>query len=381
MEEINKYLNEITELRHKIHSRPCLSGDEKETAEIVCSFLRDCNPDTLENNVGGNGVVATFKGGESGPRILLRCELDALPIREQSGAKYSSQKEVAAHSCGHDGHMAVLCAVARAISLNRSLLGEGEITLLFQPEEETGRGAARMAEELKMRGVHYDYAIAFHNWPGKKYKNIVLYPECYAWASTGMKIEFIGKPSHASDPQLALNPTVAIMRLIERVLSLDKIFSYSTIVNVNIGSEDYGITPGEGYVALTARSQTDSGLQSLVSQIEEEAQKLAQENSLAVNISYTDHFPATANSKELTQMIEEVAKEEGYATEKDYEGTHGSDDFVHFTKMSTQSSFFDVGAGENHPQLHNPAFDFDDSLIPVFVKIICSVCRRILQTQ
>ena len=373
-------MKEITELRHKIHSRPCLSGEEKETAEIVCSFLRECKPDVLLENVGGYGVVATFKGGESGPKILLRCELDALPITETSGVEYCSQKSGVAHSCGHDGHIAVLCAIARAISFNHSLLGSGEITLLFQPEEETGRGALRMAEELKKRGVHFDYAIAFHNWPGKKYKSVVLYPECYAWASTGMKIEYLGKQSHASDPQLALNPTVAIMRLIEKVLSVNQTLSYSTIVNVNIGSEDYGITPGEGYVALTARSQTDKGLQTLVSQIEDDARKLAAENSLAVNISYTDSFPATVNSSELTQMIEETAEQLGYTTEKDYEGTHGSDDFVHFTKMSTQSSFFDVGAGEDHPQLHNSAFDFDDSLIPVFVEIISCVCRRILQT-
>ncbi|MBR4805397.1 MAG: amidohydrolase [Bacteroidales bacterium] len=381
MEEINTYLQEITALRHKIHRRPSLSGEESETAEIICSFLADCKPDKLENNIGGYGVVATFKGGENGPKILLRCELDALPITEKSGVEYSSLKEGKAHSCGHDGHMAVLCAIARAISLNRSLLGEGEITLLFQPEEEIGRGAKRMAEELTQRGVHFDYAIAFHNWPGKKYKSVILYPECYAWASTGMKIEFKGKPSHASDPQLAINPTLTIMRFIERVLSLNEKLSYSTIVNVNIGSEDYGITPGEGYVALTLRSNSDKGLQSLVYQIEKEARSLAAENALGINISYTDHFPATVNSKELTQMIEEVAKEEGYNTERDYEGTHGSDDFVYFTKISTQSSFFDVGAGENHPQLHDPAFDFDDSLIPVFVKIICSVCRRILQTQ
>lgn len=374
-------MEEIIALRHKIHSRPCLSGNEKDTAETVCSFLRDCKPNELLENVGGYGVVATFKGGENGPKILLRCELDALPITEESGVEYCSQKRGVAHSCGHDGHIATLCAIARAISLNRSMLGYGQITLLFQPEEENGKGAARMAEELKKRGVHFDYAIAFHNWPGKKYKTVVLYPGCYAWASTGMKIEFTGKPSHASDPQLAINPTVAIMRLIERVLSLNQMLSYSTVVNVNIGSEDYGITPGEGYVALTARSQTDEGLQKLVSQIEDDARKLAAENSLAVNIYYTDAFPATINSKELTQLIEEVAREEGYSTEKDFEGTHGSDDFVHFTKMSTQSAFFDVGAGESHPQLHNPAFDFEDSLIPVFVKIIFGVCRRILQTQ
>ena len=374
----------LTDLRHKIHSRPCLSGIEKETADIITIILEECNPDKIYRNIGGHGILAVFEGKEDGNSVLLRCELDALPIYEKSGRPYASIYENIAHSCGHDGHMAVMCGVAGWIAKNReSLLAKGSIYLLFQGEEETGAGALKMADWMKENGIGFDYAIAFHNWPGIKRGTVEIYPECYAWASVGIKIELFGQTSHASEPEKALNPTDAVMELIEKIKSLNTALSFSTIVGVNIGDLDYGITPGNGFVALTSRSQTDEGLETLKNNIIDSAKNIVDKNpGLKIKVSTTDYFPATLNTPALTGKIKEIAEKAGYRTELNHVGTKGSDDFVHIAKMARKgATFFDIGSGENHPPLHRPDFDFDDSLIPAALDIICLSCLDILQCQ
>ena len=376
-------MEDIITLRHRIHSRPCLSGNEKETADIVCDFLSLCHPDAIWRNIGGHGILARFGSTESGVSILLRCELDALPINEQGDRPYKSVYDGVAHSCGHDGHMAIMCGLAQWISSRKeSLLKDGCIYLLFQPEEETGAGAQKMAAWMKEKGIGFDYALALHNWPGKTRGAIVIYPHTYAWASIGIKLDVTGRTSHASEPQKALNPTDAIIEIIRKINSLNTETSFSTIISAGIGELDYGITPGRGYVASTTRSQTDEGLERLENRIVAQAEEITSKYGLGLEVSTTDYFPATMNTQELTRAVKRIAEEKGFRTEEDFVGTKGSDDFVHIAKMARRgATFFDIGSGEDHAPLHRPDYDFDDSLLKTGVDIMSSVCLHILQTR
>lgn len=376
-------MEDIISLRHRLHSRPCLSSNEKETADIVCDFLSSCHPDRLWRNIGGHGIIARFGNAESGTSILLRCELDALPIREHGNRSYKSVYDGVAHSCGHDGHMAIMCGLARWIfSQKENLLKDGCIYLLFQPEEETGAGAVKMAGWMKENGIGFDYALALHNWPGKTRGAIVIYPECYAWASIGIKLDLIGRTSHASEPQKALNPTDAVIEIIRKINSFNRETAFSTIISAGVGELDYGITPGRGYVAATTRSQTDEGLELLEDKIIAQSEEIAGRYGLGLEVSTTDYFPATMNTPELTQTVKKIAEEKGFRTEEDLVGTKGSDDFVHIAKMARLgATFFDIGSGEDHAPLHRPDYDFDDSLLKTGLDIMSSVCRHILQTR
>ena len=373
----------LTDLRHNIHSHPCLSANEKEAAQIVCEVLSSCNPDNLWTGIGGHGIIAEFKGNPSAPSLLFRCELDALPIKESVQRPYMSVYDGIAHCCGHDGHMAIMCGVARWISRNREMLSEGgSIYLLFQPEEETGAGAEKMARWMKENGLCFDYAFALHNWPGFDRGTVIIYPGTYAWASTGLRMDFTGHTSHASEPWEASNPTDAIIETIKTVNSFNEQTSFSTVVGAGIGDTDYGITPGKGFVAVTTRSQTDDGLACLKDKILSSARAIAQNHGLRLDVSETDYFPATINTPNPTELIREIAREAGYALEENNVGTKGSDDFVHIAKMARKgATFFDLGCGREHAPLHRPDFDFDDSLIPVGLDIICRVCLHILQSR
>ena len=372
----------ITELRHRIHSRPCLSGNEKETAQIITSVLTGCGVDDIWTNIGGHGILARFNSGVEGPAVLFRCELDALPIKEAVQRPYMSVYDGIAHCCGHDGHMAMLCGLARWISQNRaSVLKRGSVFLLFQGEEETGAGAAKMAEWMKANGICFDYALALHNWPSFKKGSIVIYPGTYAWASIGIKMDVTGHTAHASEPWEAANPTDALIEIIQKVNSLNSEFSFSTIIGASVGDLDYGITPGHGWVASTTRSQTDEGLEKLKDQILGSAKEIVgRYKGLSLETSFTDYFPATMNTEPLTSLIKGIAGEAGYETVENNVGTRGSDDFVHIAKMARKgATFFDIGCGEDHAPLHRPDFDFEDGIIPVGLDIICRACLHILQ--
>ncbi len=373
----------LTQLRHRIHSRPCLSGNEKETADIVSEVLQACSPDALFRNIGGHGIIALFKGNESAPSVLFRCELDALPIQEAVQRPYMSVYDGVAHCCGHDGHAAIMCGLARWIASNRAMLKPlGNIYILFQGEEETGAGARKMADWMKEKNIVFDYALALHNWPSIKKATIEIYPQTYAWASVGIKMDITGHTSHASEPWEAANPTDAIIELIERINSFNSPQSFSTVISAAVGELDFGITPGKGYVATTTRSRTDQGLEELKNKILKEAASIVEKHrGLSLETSFTDYFPATMNSGYPTSLIKKIAEEAGYQTEENFVGTKGSDDFCHIANMARRgATFFDIGSGENHAPLHRPDFDFDDDLIPVGLDVICRACLQILQS-
>ena len=379
-----KELEYLVELRHRIHSRPCLSGNEKETADIVCQILNACNPDKIWRNIGGHGVVALFEGNPQGPSVMLRCELDALPIQEGVDRPYKSIYDGIAHCCGHDGHAAIMCGAARWIAANRETLKElGSIWIMFQGEEETGAGARKMALWMKENKIAFDYALALHNWPGIKKGTVTFYPKIYAWASVGIKMDIIGHTAHASLPWEAANPTDAIIELIGKINSFNSKYSFSTVISAGVGELDYGITPGRGYVATTTRSRTDEGLEDLKNKILEEATTIVNNHKgLRLETTFTDYFPATMNSEYPTSLIKKIAEERGYQTEENLIGTMGSDDFCHIANMARKgATFFDIGTGENHAPLHRPDCEFDDDILPEGLDIICHACLQILQNQ
>lgn len=396
-----KDFEEIVNLRHKIHTHPCLSGNEKETAETVIAFLKKCKPDNLYTGIGGYGIIAHFKGKKPGRSVMIRCELDALPIRETSGAVYSSKYEGIAHSCGHDGHAAITCGVARAVAEERAgvakeevrsanasekknsvFFNSGDLYLLFQPEEEVGTGALKMAAGIKKLKLKFDYTIGFHNIPGYKEHTVLLFKKTCAWASAGMEIAITGKTSHAGNPTAALNPTDAVIEIVKAVRKLDAKLSFSTIVNISIGEEDYGITPGNGVIRLTARASDDEKLKTLIKKIENAAAGIikAKSKHFKYSISFHDCFPATILDKGASKIIEDTAKRLKYRIEYDNEGERGSDDYS-FLTHNTKATFFEMGSGEKHVPFHTPAFDFDDNLIPDGIKIICSAYRQIQQSR
>ena len=192
---------ELVAFRRRLHERPELSGEERDTARAVRAFLERTHPDRLIDNLGGHGLAAVYDGAATGPCLMFRAELDALPIDEVSAAPYRSRTLGKAHLCGHDGHMASLAALA--LGLSRARPKRGRVVLLFQPAEETGEGAEAVIVDPNFASIQPDFVFAWHNMPGMPRAEAAIATSLAACASRGLRLLSTARPRTPRRPKPA----------------------------------------------------------------------------------------------------------------------------------------------------------------------------------
>ncbi len=372
---------ELIRIRHHLHSIPELSGKESATAEYLGAFLQGCNPDNLITELGGTGIAAVYNGPITGPRILLRCDMDAVPVSEETNLPYTSTMDGVSHKCGHDGHMAIMAGVADWLSENRPL--SGSVVLLFQPAEETGEGAVRVLEDPRFQKIIPDFVFALHNLPGFPIGSIILRTGIFASASRGMIIELSGSSSHAAEPHLGRSPALAIARMIQTFNDFPA-SDYSmnrsaklTITHVRIGEPAFGTSPGKGRLMVTLRADNVEAMKTLSRWSEDNAREIANSCDLNVQISWTEEFPVTENSAGAVDSVRTAAKYLGLEIVQPDNPFLWSEDFGHFT-MSCPGALFGIGAGTHSSSLHSPEYDFPDELIITGVNVFRRIIEGIL---
>lgn len=377
-------LQKIIDLRHELHRSPELSEDEFVTSERIANFLSHYNPSKLIRGIGGNGIACIFKGKDEGPSVLFRCDLDALPIDEINDYDYKSTKKGVSHKCGHDGHMAIVAGLADVFS--KKPPQKGQVVLLFQPSEENGQGAYRVVNDDKFKEIKVDYTFALHNLPGFPKGNVLLRKETFAAASKGMIIKLTGKTSHAGEPENGNSPAVAMADIIKQLNDLPNKkghfndFRLLTVIHARLGEVAFGTTPGYAEIMATLRTYKDKDMQTLTSHAEQIAIKNAEEGRLKYEISYTEEFPATVNDEDMVNIIEKAAKSVGIAYQYLEKPFRWSEDFAHFTQQFN-GALFGLGSGIDHPQLHNPDYDFPDEIIENGVRTFYEIYLQILKTH
>lgn len=368
-------IEQLTELRHNLHREPELSGREENTAKTLIAFLKNQRPDLIVTSIGGHGILAVYKGEASGRTVLLRCDMDALPINENEKLEHSSTINGVSHKCGHDGHMAIMCGVATELAVNRPMYGTA--ILLFQPEEETGQGAVRVLKQLKYRP---DQCFALHNLPGFQLGSVITKPGSFAGASRGMIVKLTGKSSHAAEPQCGNSPAAAVASIIfylERV-SDNSTGTIGTVVHVRIGEVAFGTSPEDATVMITLRAPDTKEMDLFSNNVSEQIIKTAEEEHLVCNISWTEEFPATTNSELSSSIIKASADHLSYKVTALTRPFLWSEDFGHFTDKFS-GAMFALGAGVDTPALHSSNYDFPDSLIPVGISMFIEILERSLK--
>ncbi|MDR1834903.1 MAG: M20/M25/M40 family metallo-hydrolase [Fusobacteriaceae bacterium] len=353
-------LEKILNLRKTLHEHPNLSLNERKTTERLMEFLRE-NTD-LEIIDKGDWFYAAHREKGAQKNIAFRCDTDAIP--GEDGKPY--------HGCGHDGHMALVCALALAIS--RKTFGKN-IFLLFQPAEETGQGALICRDFVPTESIDEIYGL--HSTPGFPEGRILLLKEVYACASEGVTISLTGRQSHAAHPEHGLNPAFLIAKIIGGLDDFLRDPAYkslvlATIVHVLVGGKNFGVNPGSGEISLTIRAHYQSDLERLQKKLEEYVALHAKEESFAFSFSYNDVFPDTVNDATLFEKIRKLLEEKHYDYEILPDPSRASEDFGHFAKQ-TKAFYFGVGAGKNWPSLHTKNFEFNDALIPVALRLFLDV--------
>lgn len=342
----------IKQLRGALHACPELSGQENVTMETLYAFLKKHT--SLEIIQKDGWLLAKQDEGETFPTIAFRADMDAIP--GGNGPR---------HGCGHDGHSAILCGLA--MELEGMATGKN-IRLIFQPAEETGAGAKMICDTWdELRGVDRIYGL--HNIPGHMKGALLIRDECFACASCGMIVSIKGRPAHAAYPSDGANPAEALSRMvleipgmIEDILSGENRLLMHTVVGLNLGGENFGLSASEGRLCLTLRGYRQSDIDALGCRIRSRARELCKPQNMQCSFELRDVFPDTTNTPSIVSEACKIWEDAGMPVRTLAEPMRWSEDFGWYLK-NVPGMFFGIGSGENAPGLHTETYEFDDELI------------------
>jgi amidohydrolase len=377
----NQDVADLIAFRRELHRFPEISNEEKETAERVCAFVEATGPSEIITNLGGHGVAAVYDSGVEGPTVLFRSELDALPIEELTDIPHRSEVPGKSHMCGHDGHTAILAALAR--QFGRQGPARGRVVLMFQPAEETGNGAAGVVADPRYDAIRPDFSFSLHNLPGSPLGHVHLRPGVVNCASRGMRILLEGKTAPSSMPETGISPMWAIATLMPALSQLgggsfeDDDFAMATVTHACMGEAVFGIAPGHAVVRVTLRTRLDDRMADLCANAEALAREAASRNGLTMTFDYHEIFVASINAEEAVEHLRVALDAEGISHDEERLPMRASEDFGIFGHSSKSAMLF-LGSGIDLPQLHNPDYDFPDDLIEIGSRIFMRTARNLL---
>lgn len=379
MEIDERLIDSLVSLRRSIHMEPELAGKEYLTVKKINDFVRSYNPDKTIQEIGKSGIAYIYRGVKPGPTILLRADIDALPINETTLLKYQSLHKNISHKCGHDGHAAILCGVAAQLFAEK--LKKGKVILLFQPSEENGQGAKLVLDDKRFNEITPDYVFAFHNLPGYPLGSVIIKEDVFAMASKGIHIILNGKSSHASEPEKGKSPMNVFVKLLG---NLEKIpmeccipGSMLTICHAKLGEPSYGISPGFAEIQATIRCKSDADMNDISEKVLEYITKETEVHKLTFDYSWTEEFPATVNNNKCIEWIRQAANSNALETVFISKPFRWSEDFGHFTS-AFPGAYFGLGAGDTVAALHHADYDFPDKLIKSGIQIYMSLLNQVL---
>jgi len=373
-------MDHLVKLRHQLHQYPELSHQEINTAAIIEGFLAPLVPDQLIRDLGGHGIAAVFTGKQPGKTVLLRCDMDALPIQETNDFIYRSKIENVSHKCGHDGHMVIMMGLAELLS--RADIPSGRVVLLFQPAEERGEGALKVLQDSKFNALQPDRVFALHNLPGFPRGSVILGKDVFCAASVGMEIKLLGKTSHAAEPSRGINPARAvsdIIRAFDRTGSREEFqdLAFITIVHVRLGEIAYGTSAGDAEIRATLRAYQNRDMEKLIAGARKTVQNCADREKLTVKVKMVEYFPAAVNHPDCLHTVRKAAQGAGLETRNISAPFPWSEDFSQFL-LRYPGCLFGIGAGERQPKVHNPDYDFPDEIIPQGISVYAQILRQLL---
>ena len=376
---------DLKKLRHELHKNPEISGYEEKTIDLIKNYIKDCNPDKILTEIGGHGIVAIYDTGRPGPLILLRSELDGLPIKEENDFEYVSRNKGVSHSCGHDGHMSILIGVAEKLK-NEKKNFFGKIYLLFQPSEENAKGAKKVLKDPALNSINFDYVFGLHNLPGFDKGLIILKKNVFAASSKGLIIKLKGKLSHAGHPQDGNNPIFVMMELINGLTNISKNIdskktkSLITIIHVKLGEVAFGTSPGKGVIMATFRSTSNKKMDFMTEKSINLIENIAVKNNLKYKVEWVEYFPVLINDDKCVDIVEKSAKNQNLNVIFVDKPFSWSEDFSYYTQKF-KGAFFGLGSGIDHPQLHNSDYDFPDDIIESGINIFLGILQEIYKNE
>ncbi len=365
--------------RQTLHQIPEFGFDTVETTSFIVEKLREFGINEIDTQVGGAGVVATLRNGDSKKSIALRADIDALMINEKNDFTYKSKRKGFMHACGHDGHTATLLGAAEFLNIERGF--NGTIRLLFQPAEEWGQGAQSMIDDGLMVKFPFQEIWGFHNMPGIPLGHFETCEGPFMAAEDNFEIKLKGLGGHSSSPHKCketLVPACNLVMELQTIVSRKINPNETAVVSVTEFKSD-GIRnalPGISVISGDVRCFN----RKISEQIKLEMSKLVRSIGLAhdleVEFKYTNEFVPLINDQKLTKKSLEIASIVfgKSKTNRSNGPITGSEDFARYLEK-VPGSFAFIGNGRSSEPLHNPFYNFNDTILKCGAEYLIAVAR------
>ena len=369
LEKIEQNKEDLLNIRHQIHRHPETAFEEIETTKLIKKVLDDAG---IENHPNGDstGVIGLIHGAKEGPVLAIRADIDALPIKENTGLPFSSEVSGKCHACGHDLHTTVLIGAARLLKEYQNDLC-GTIKLIFQPAEEVMTGAAKTIANGALENPKPDFILACHTWPDMPAGSIGVRKGTMLGASDSFKVKVIGKGGHAAHPQKGIDPVVIAAHIITQ---LQTIVSRNTdpleTVVVGVGKLEagtqYNIVAEHAVLEGTTRSFLPEVRKFTNDRVVRIAKETAALYGAEAEVEFLDFAAPLVNDakavEEVTAVTAEFLPREDIIS--DFQKALGADDFADYLAV-TRGMYAFVGtrsAKDPHTAVahHHGLFDVDE---------------------
>lgn len=375
-----------------LHQHPELGFQEFETSKFIQAKLAEYGFEEIEN-IAITGVVATLHGMKPGKTVMLRADMDALPLTEQSGVEFASIREGVMHACGHDAHVTMLLGAARYLSLHRDLI-QGSVKFVFQPAEEGAMpevmqqataqgcsplgGAASMIQKGALKGVDGCFALHVNSLMDKR-RILICNKEAMA-SSDMLTVKIIGKGGHGSQPHNAIDTTPALAEiltayhmLVPREVSANELCVVS-IGTVNTPSSSWNIIPEEVVLTVSVRALNSAVREYVITRLEELACGIAQAYRCKLDFKRLTGYMPTINDENMVALAEQTGAAllgEGHVTLQKEPFLTSEDVGYYFNQVPGALIWMGVKneADSTAVAIHNPEFKIDLTALPIGVAL------------
>lgn len=369
--------DELVARRRDLHQHPELAFEEVRTAGIVAQELSNLGLE-VQTGVGKTGVVAILEGDSDGPTVLVRADMDALPIEEANQTDYISQTSGKMHACGHDGHTTIALGVARLLSGYRSQMA-GRVKFVFQPAEEIASGARAMIDDGVLENPRPDVGLGLHLWNDLPLGTIGMTTGGLMAGSSIFAINITGKGGHGAQPQLTVDPVVCaahIITALQTILSRNVDPAATGVISVTRvrAGEAHNVIPQTAELTGTMRTYSTEVRDLMVRRMQEIATGVASAMNCTAEVEVrhltipviNDPEVGATLSRKFAQMVGEDK------LDHDIRLMVGED--VSYLMQDIPGMFFLVGSANAERGLnyghHHPRFDFDEDALPLSVALL-----------
>jgi amidohydrolase len=379
---VRAHRDTIVRMRRDLHRIPETAYKEEKTSKYVAQYLSSLGLD-VQSGIAKFGVVGIKKMGAAGKTLMLRSELDALPIKEATGLSFASTHPEAMHACGHDGHMAMVLGAATVLADLYSRLS-GHIKFVFQPAEEGPGGAKPMIEAGVMKAPDVDFSLGCHLWPGIPEGMVGVRPGPIMAAMDRFDLTIKGRAGHGAMPHMCIDAVdvgTQVVNAFQRIVSRQMNPLNPTVVTVgefNAGTT-FNIIAGEAHMSGTTRTFDTQIWKSWPERIDVIVRGICSAMGASYELDYQPGYPVTVNDDGMAARVKEYA-ESSVGPDKVVvpEKTMGGEDMSFFLEQS-RGCFFCLGVGrEGCAPLHNPHFDFNEEVLLTGVEIYCRAALDLL---